>query len=605
MKALEKSLLLIALGSPLVLPLVFSLFLFVGTSLTSLSAQALTNETQTELPWCDTVNSGHDTGWFLTKTEWTAQDEREWQDWLIALYQSKCNSFASCITGSGNKFRKTDPPNIKSFNLFTDCADFPYKLRMYFSWKKGLPFSYVADVKARPLTQTQINNRLAQGQSAEQTDLRYTLNGNEPTERRFLPTGSGYVDVKKVFGRIGDDVGTHTLRINPLLYNQGQLVPDFYPVHIDNTQIKTGTVAYDASGHAAMVIRTYPDGRIDMFDSKSDGSVSRPQYPSFKYFRIFSRADYGVVFQNWRPLRLNKGTIKNYSNTCKYIEPAEQFEMIPNAQIPGMSYEQVTGTNWQPGQRLPRSRVYQVGNTTAENAVDFVRMRLAGGKLQIDPLSELANKIDAICDSVHLRVGQVQGALDEKLPLKRFPEVGDRMANVYGGEGAWFRLSTPSLDLGLRKESLEIVAMAKSFIKRWSAHDNGINYSGNDLREALLEVYQQKARACVVRYQKSDGSMSSTLDLNAVLRRAPALSFSPFDCPERRWGAITSEELRTCTNDAEKDRWYFAMQPIRNNLQKDEDRKMDFTLEELETYGGDLGPAQPPNLDIEGQLRNL
>jgi len=561
-----------------------------------------------DLPACSAQNTGHARAWFLTKTEWSAADEKEWQEWILALYHSKCRTLGECLKSPANKFRKSDPPNM---NMFSDCTDFPYKLRMYFSWKKGLPFSYLSDVSARPLSRAQIQQRLAEGKPETQGDLRSTLNGNQPEERRNLPSKTGWVDFVSEFGRIGDAVSTATLRLNPVLFGNAPMRPDFYAVKVNADEIKMGTVAYDASGHVAMVIRAYPDGRIDFFDSKSDGSIGRPKFPAFKYFKTFSRADHGVIFQNWRPIKVGGAIPEVYNGMCRYYSIAENggIAIAPDRLIRGQSYEQAVGTEWKAGQSVPspRERSYKINGGRVDSHLRFIQLRLANGRLRVDPIQSIKDSVGDLCGTIEHRVEQVKGALNGNDPVYRqsFLGAGDRLFNVYGGQGAWFMYSTPSMDVGIRKVALGIVADSKSFLERFAVGDPEIAYAGSDLKTDLVNAYVRAAKACVIRYQRSDGNLSRQIALPELLMRSTRFSFNPYDCPERRWGASDPAELRLCTNDATKERWYKAMQPLRNTVEKDETANMSFTLRELEANPSLLGPTKEPAMDIENRLRAL
>jgi hypothetical protein len=57
------------------------------------------------------------------------------------------------------------------------------------------------------------------------------------------------------------------------------------------------------------------------------------------------------------------------------------------------------------------------------------------------------------------------------------------------------------------------------------------------------------------------------LTMNDVISRADRISFDPYDCAEKRWGA-SGQELATCRDQDPKGIWYKAEQPIRNVLGK-------------------------------------
>ena len=59
------------------------------------------------------------------------------------------------------------------------------------------------------------------------------------------------------------------------------------------------------------------------------------------------------------------------------------------------------------------------------------------------------------------------------------------------------------------------------------------------------------------------------------------MSFDPYQCVERRWGATDPRELATCPDGATKRAWYAAEQNLRNQIDRTYEAEMDFTLDEL------------------------
>ena len=80
-------------------------------------------------------------------------------------------------------------------------------------------------------------------------------------------------------------------------------------------------------------------------------------------------------------------------------------------------------------------------------------------------------------------------------------------------------------------------------------------------------------------------------------RRLFALSFDPYQCAERRWGARDAAELSTCTDGAGKQAWYAAEQPLRNQIDRTYEARMDYGLSELATPGDGKGVAEAPDVD--------
>jgi hypothetical protein len=80
------------------------------------------------------------------------------------------------------------------------------------------------------------------------------------------------------------------------------------------------------------------------------------------------------------------------------------------------------------------------------------------------------------------------------------------------------------------------------------------------------------------------------------------MSFDPYQCSERRWGATNPGELATCRDGPGKQAWYAAEQNLRDQIDRTYDARMDFTLDELKRPGPGKGVAAPPNVDVRGYL---
>ncbi|RYZ66736.1 MAG: hypothetical protein EOP05_18700, partial [Proteobacteria bacterium] len=106
--------------------------------------------------------------WVITKTEWSAADERNYSGFIQALGESGCRTVDQCLKSPANPYRSTDSASVK---FWSDCGRFPYLMRAYFAWKNNLPFSVVSSVKA------------VDGLG---TDLRYSPKGNYVTARRDI-----------------------------------------------------------------------------------------------------------------------------------------------------------------------------------------------------------------------------------------------------------------------------------------------------------------------------------------------------------------------------------------------------------------------------------
>jgi hypothetical protein len=229
---------------------------------------------------------------------------------------------------------------------------------------------------------------------------------------------------------------------------------------------------------------------------------------------------------------------------------------------------------------------------------DYVRASLGGGELRFDPLREVADMVTSNCADLGYRADAVTLALQAGLAAQPQP---DRLpVNIYGTEGDWETYSTPSRDARLKTAFKALRDNAQRFLTLWRARDPRLVYAGGDLAGNMLAVYDRAAAACSIAYRRSDGSPVQ-LGYEEARRRLFALSFDPYHCVERRWGAAGSE-LASCHDGALKRRWYDAEQGLRNQLDRTYEARMDFSLGELEARAPGSGPATPPDTDTRAYL---
>jgi hypothetical protein len=94
--------------------------------------------------------------------------------------------------------------------------------------------------------------------------------------------------------------------------------------------------------------------------------------------------------------------------------------------------------------------------------------------------------------------------------------------------------------------------------------------------------------------------------MEEIRRRMFLLSFDPYHCIERRWGATQPAEAMTCRDDPIKSEWYLAQQNLRNQIDRTYDARMDFSLNELKQGPGPgRGVGEPPDIDVRGYLVGL
>jgi len=495
----------------------------------------------------------------IQSDHWTLADERSYGAFITRLGESGCRTVDDCLRGPANPFRASDRPDVV---FRSDCADLPYFLRFYYAWKRGLPFSYVAQVSAL----------------GGARDVRYSTHGNRVEARRDVRSGDAAL---AVLDAIRDEISSATYRIHPQMEPEN----DLYSPAIAPGSIRPGTVIYDPNGHLGIIWKIEADGRIRYIDAHPDNSLTRGFYD-----QRFVRASpgMGAGFKNWRPLRLvGARTVRDGTLVGGH------FLLARNEDIPDFSLTQffgMSGDDW-------RNAAF-VLNGQRMDYYDYVRSSLSGGRLRFDPLREVTDMVASNCADLGYRADAVnlslQAGLQEQPQPPRLPP------NIYGTGGDWEIYSTPSRDARLKTAFKELRDAAERFLGLWRARDPRLVYDGGDLAADMLQSYDRAAAACRVSYQRSDGSQV-TLGYEEARQRLFAMSFDPYQCVERRWGA-RGAELATCHDGLVKRRWYAAEQGLRNQIDRSYEARMDFSLDALEAQVPGSGAAGPPDIDTRGFL---
>ncbi len=509
--------------------------------------------------------------WRILKTRWSASDERGFEEFVRKIGESRCRTMHSCLTSakSNPAFAATNP---RGMHFFADCADLPYMLRGYYAWKRGLPFSYSTAVT--PLGRSR--------------DIRYTLRGNAISARRDLVATP--LDARKELRRIVDTISSAHFRYPPN-YARARL-PDHYPVKIDRKNIRAGTIIYDPNGHVAVVYKVGKKGRIHYIDTHPDNSLTRGIY-SRKFVRALPAM--GAGFKRWRPLRLI-GATRRTDGSYR----GGKIILARDKELPDWSDEQFFGTAKKKPRHWRRATFSIAGKRMGY--YDFVRKRLAPANFRYDPLDETRSLMRALCEDIKYRVDAVDIAV--QAGLHRRPQPGRLPSNIYGTDGDWETYSTPSRDARLKTSFKELRDEVARFVNLVDAGSAQVTFAGEDIRAALAKLYRAEARACIVHYTKSDGQRVK-LNFTDVGRRLFKLSFDPYHCPERRWGASDAQELASCPDGRTKQAWYKAEQRLRNQLERTYSVRMDFSLTGLRRARKGSGVDAPPDIDVLPLLRGL
>jgi hypothetical protein len=485
--------------------------------------------------------------WRIDSGGWSRADEDGYSAFVEALGNSDCATPDACINSPSNPLRRPDDPDI-DFNA--DCADLIYMLRAYYAWKKNLPFTFTTAVSP-----------IGAG------GMRFSSVGNRASGRRTVASGE---NIRAVLAELRQGVSSAMFRIGPGADEAPE--SDFYPVKMQRGAVRPGTAIYDPNGHVALVYKVGDDGRVHYMDSHPDFTLSRSVYGA-----QFGRdmPELGGGLKNFRPFQVVNG----------------RAAMAPNAMIADYSTEQYFGT--EPGNRDWRAARY-VHDGAETGYFEFTRMRLAKGPLTFNPVTELRESLRTLCNDFYDRQKFVEQAIEAG--LDRRPHPARLPDNIYGStDQTWERYSTPSRDARLKAAFVALRDDTQRLIARFNKRDPRIKYSGLDLQSDLAGTYVREAERCLIVYRNSVDE-KVVLKLPELTRRLFALSFSPYDCVERRWGATSAGELATCANPPDKERWYAALQPLRNQLERAYSARMGFTVQELEA--GAAGQPKAPDVNL-------
>ncbi len=538
----------------------------------SVAALALSSVARAELP--PPVNAGE--LWRITRTEWSDADESGYARFVQTIGRSTCSTLESCLAISGNPYFSPNDPEFTG-----DCADMVYVLRAYYAWKNGLPFTY--------------QNAMRTFDGARE-DLRYSANGNRVAGRRDA-IGQAPIKAGPFIARIGGEVSTAMFRTHP---DNGDSAPhdDFFPVAVNREAVRPGVLAYDIYGHVGIVYDILDDGRVLLIASHPDRSVTRTTYgPNF----LRSKPDLGAGLKGWRPIRLEGARLMADGH---YIGGRDRA--AKNEEIPHYSMEQFLGNRPDPNGDW-RYGDFVAGDRSVDY-YDFVRRKLAGPGFRYNPVTELRNGMQTVCGAARDRKVAVERAVSAGFPKQKHPE---RLPpNIYGTYGPWEGYSTPSRDARLKVSFIELKRTMKEFFDLVAGGDlTSVHYEGEDLAGDLWTAYIEEKEACTYTYWRSDNSRVR-LNLGHLQDRLWELSFDPFHCAERRWGA-SGPEFQTCTDDDDKARWYGAQRWLRYQAERTYDVRMDFTAAELKSPAearpeeGGLGVEAPADADLRGYLASI
>ena len=381
-----------------------------------------------------------------------------------------------------------------------DCADFPYFLRAYFSFKLGLPFGYSSCTRGfggHPPKCTGWSNVLRAG--SEQPGLVATFGRYLHTLADGVQSGNGRT--------LASDNNT-----------------DLYPVPLTQDTLRPGTVYADPYGHFLTLVRRVPQvgegaGIFLAADAEPDGTVTRKRYWRGNFLFVHDPKLGSPGFKRFRPIvREKNGTLRRLSNR----------EIAKDPQYGDFSLEQ---------SKLAMQDFYD-------------RMDDVMSPAPLDPVRAMKEAITSLEEQVQARVTAVE--FGRKYQNGHGEVAMPNGASIFETTGPWEDFSTPARDFRL----LIAIDFVRGFPERVARRTNRyVMPAGKSVADVKAELQQVLAAEVAKRtfsYTRSDGS-AWKLSLKDVLARAGDLEmgYNPNDCVELRWGAAArSQEAATCKRHA-------------------------------------------------------
>ncbi len=446
-----------------------------------------------------------------TKHGWDSKAEALYSAWINALFQDSNESASwkalnETTENKENNFLHNylslgeDDASGKNKVLMTpDCADNPFYLRAYFSWKLGLPFGYHECDRGylgkAPHTGRWITNETI-------------ISKTNPTQKF------------NTFARMIMN-GVHSGTARTAFADESS---DYYPVPLTRAALRPGVVFADPYGHTLILVRTIPQtsdspGVLLAVDAQPDKTVAIKRF--WKGNFLFNTNEKEVIgepgFKAFRPIVANNGKLR----LLKSNEINANSELVPfSLQQKGM-----------------------------ESAKFYHSMERVINPKPMDPEMALLDLINALNEQLNVRVNSVGNGEEY---MKSHPGTVVSMpgstSGVFQAGGQWEDFSTPNRDLRLLIAMDAVQDFPNKIVRSPEDYKLPMLQSPEKAKKNLEELLAKKTNELSITYTRSNGS-KQTLTIAEILKRKDAfeMAYNPNDGPEIRWGAPEkSEERSTC-----------------------------------------------------------
>jgi hypothetical protein len=397
-----------------------------------------------------------------------------------------------------------DPKNKAAIPATPDCADLPYYLRAYFSWKLGLPFGFHdcdRGTESRPprCTNFYSNEDAPTGKGKSNDTL--------PRVKAFLRQMSNRVQSGSARTALDDER------------------TDYYPVRLDRRALRPGVVYADPYGHVMMIVKWVEQakdrgGLLLAVDGQPDTSIGRKRFWEGTFLFANDVKSAGPGFKAFRPLARGADG---------------KLEPLSNAAI---------------GRKGDTAHAPFSDEQKKVNADGFyARMGKLINPAGLDAEKAYKETLDALVEQMTVRVGSVdngekywkeKGAGQGPIPMPDGPK-------IFETTGPWEDYATPSRDMRLLIAMNVLLGLPERIVK----HPELYNLGGKKpeaVRDQIAKLHASLVGTRGITYTRSDGSPQKLTVADLLARRAALeIAYNPNDCVELRWGAAEgSPEASTC-----------------------------------------------------------
>lgn len=599
--------------------------------------------------------------WKVTRwgQRWQDSDHEQWRQFVAALgmaiEKGKCATVDSCMISSANILR--DETDKQAFH-YSDCADFPYYLRTYFSYRKGLPFSLASYIRPRELNEDdqrkveETNEKVEvyfgrikemnKGQLApyviktpppgntntltvapeipgftlaevqelktlvktqeRNRDPRYARSGNWVAGRTWVTDRTKYDFYRNWVSRLRDSASTATLRI---WRNEGATYFDRNGKEYREEEPDFYSPVLDARGIVPGTVIYKTDGhtaivyRIDTENGNIHYIDAHPDNTISK----------GVVDETWI-----KGMTGDSSlgGGFKNFRPIDYRKTWWSSEVTAqMAVDEQMGyfNSTEQFDKFPdaktTTRYRENGLNVQVGYLDFLRLRMSQGRFRLHPVEQFTADVGRLCNNIQTRRDAVEEATDRNFHLNPHPV--ELPGNIYGADGEWEKYSTPGRDVVFKQRVASLIETLEKYKSMIQSRNPIIADASSlpELKTKLLNAWNSAATACMVGYRASNGT-ERTFNLLEALRRVPYMDYDPYLCPERRFGATDPAELASCTDTPDKANWSRYQQFLRNHLEKTPTAPMGWSLDELKAMPNNAVDANLLKvLDVAAAIKAL